>query len=250
MLKKILIVIISCILIIIFAVIIAVSLGLIDNDKPKLSNFLIVEKSLKKLVNFEEETTQKETAEESSETVTSNETIDIYKDDNYVVPKGLEKLADFICYRGIIGPNNMLDDKEIRIQYIQYLLMSEKMVNNSSSKDGQSFPYVKESVFKNKYNDELDTTKYNYENDKDSNHFFDCNNHEETKNKDYKCWNGTWGVYGNNIYFYEKNRNESNNIYTISGNYKRTTKESGTFEIKYIIRNDKKYLSSIIVNNN
>ena len=132
---------------------------------------------------------------ENAESKNSNnnnqiETQKKYVDESYVCPEGLEMLFDFIGYRGVFGPNNMLDDKDIRIQYIQFLLMNENKVT-WTTEAYQSFPYINEWSFVNKYNEIFDSAKYNYVNNQDSTKFIDCNNYEETKNKNYKCWNGT-----------------------------------------------------------
>ena len=192
--------------------------------------------------------TKKDTKKESKDTndnTNQNNNESEYVDESYVCPEGLELLVDFIGYRGVFGPNNMLDSKDIRIQYIQFLLMEENKVTWTKG-EYQSYPYIKEEEFKNKYNETLDTTIYNYDNDKDSTIFTDCNSHDETKNQNYKCWNGTWGVYGNKIYLYVKNNDDT----VISGEYKRSSNETGKFEIKYTINNNKKYLKSVIMNSN
>lgn len=232
--------IVPIIIILVLIIIISVFLtkNMISNKKDSKSKSNeesnIIDKNSKKTDKSKENGEKNEQIEQQEE----------YKDDSYVCPEGLELLVDFIGYRGIFGPNNMLDKKDIRIQYIQFLLMKEKKVTWTNG-DYQSFPYITEGEFKNKYNETFDYTVYNYDNDKDSNVFFDCNNYDETKNKNYKCWNGTWGEYGNKIYLYVK----QNTTNVISGEYKRSSNESGTFEIEYTINNNKKYLRSIIMNN-
>ena len=235
--KKIFITIVFVILIIVIGLCLSINM----NSNKHISNSNSNEKS----DNLNNSSEEKSDSEDSDEINEQNVQQDEYIDEDYVCPEGLELLVDFIGYRGVFGPDNMLDNEDIRIQYIQFLLMNENKVTWTSG-DYQSFPYIKEEDFKNKYNETFDTTAYNYDNDKDNINFFDCNDYDETKNKNYKCWNGTQGVYGNKIYLYAKDIKDD----VIKGEYKRSSNESGAFEIKYTINNNKKYLKSIIMTSN
>ena len=239
--KKKIIIVVSIILVLLIIIISILLLNIKSDKKTNSDNSNKQTDTMKSKSDEKEEDKEKDNNDNNNQTENKKE----YVDESYVCPEGLELLVDFIGYRGTFGPNNMFDNKDIRVQYIQFLLMKENKATWTSG-DYQSFPYISEVDFKNKYYEIFNPEKYQYENDQDSIKFIDCNSYEETKNKNYKCWNGTWGVYGNKIYLYVNNKDDK----TISGEFKRSSNESGLFEIKYSIKNNKKYLKSVVMMNN
>lgn len=171
----------------------------------------------------------------------------------------IEKFLDYGNFE-FESNKNVLDDAYNRLDYV--VLSFKDNYNSTSDEYGQlqSMAYVSYNDYQNKYN-EIYGTLYNFEDDLNNSNgaiygaiYDDCvEDYAELSNGNYICWMHH-GVTGTKTKMTINNKTFNDNIYTLEGIYNITSSngtekmKDGTFEIKYIIENNKEYLSSIIFN--
>lgn len=167
----------------------------------------------------------------------------------------IEKFLDYGNFE-FESNKNVLDDAYNRLDYV--VLSFKDNYNSTSDEYGQlqSMAYVSYNDYQNKYN-EIYGPLYNFEDDLNNSNgaiYDDCaEDYAELSNGNYICWMHP-GITGTKTKMTINNKKFNDNIYTLDGIYNITSSngtekvKDGTFEIQYIIENNKEYLSSIIFN--
>lgn len=153
---------------------------------------------------------------------------------------------------------NLFADSNMRIEYLHYVIQKNKLNGTAGLDYSQGFAYVSREIYENKYY-ELFGDLYNLNSDlstMNSNKIIECSQFSDLPVGNYMCWNPVYKLSDVEYDFELTNKVLDNNTYILSGVYTMfqfntdVMKENGTFEVKYVIKDDSFALSSVVLKKN